>query len=367
MRNTDLATLAHMLQTDNARKRDVIVPGSALRMADDGTLVIAGGEPVGVNPDGSIVTGDYVVTPGSIFLEGIANRLDIPIRYVRRMADEHRPLLAQNVNAWLERQPNVRHMVRTFRNDEDAYGRAFLSDKFDCIDHLDVVLGVLDGVREVDPTAVVEGADIDERNMRLRITSTTISANVMEYVRNYAPDGKRGEDYPLLFAGMYVTNSETGNGAFTIGPRSVVQVCTNGQTRTQDALRRVHIGSRMDEGVIDWSTETRRQHVELIRMQAADAVRTFLSADMLSRFVADMAAAAGKAVPQPHLAVESVQRALSFSDTDAQAILAHFYRSGDDSALGLAQAITYVAQSLDDADLAAEAEDQALHLAVTLA
>jgi hypothetical protein len=164
---------------------------------------------------------------------------------------------------------------------------------------------------------------------------------------------------------MYVTNSETGNGAFTIGPRSVVQICTNGQTRSQDALRRVHIGSRMDEGVIDWSTETRRQHVELIRMQAADAVRTFLSTDMLAKFVADMAAAAGKEVPQPHLAVEAVQRQLAFSDTEAQAILAHFYRSGDDL-LGLAQAITYVAHTLDDADLAAEAEDSALRLAVTL-
>ena len=59
----------------------------------------------------------------------------------------------------------------------------------------------------------------------------------------------------MVFAGFVITNSETGCGAFTLTPRLVVQVCRNGMTITRDAIRAVHLGERLDEGVVTWSEQ----------------------------------------------------------------------------------------------------------------
>ena len=56
----------------------------------------------------------------------------------------------------------------------------------------------------------------------------------------------------MVFAGFVITNSETGCGAFSLTPRLVVQVCRNGMTITRDAMRVVHLGERLDQGVVTW-------------------------------------------------------------------------------------------------------------------
>ena len=62
--------------------------------------------------------------------------------------------------------------------------------------------------------------------------------------------GARGADNPLVFAGFVLTNSETGHGSFAIAPRLIAQVCSNGYTITRDAMREVHLGGQLGEGVI---------------------------------------------------------------------------------------------------------------------
>src|SRR5262249_55235751 len=84
------------------------------------------------------------------------------------------------------------------------------------------------------------------------------------------------ETPPVLFAGVEITNSETGLGAFQIRPRIVVAVCRNGLTRDVQ-LRRAHIGAQLEEGTIDWSQETQRRALELVASQVRDAVATYLS------------------------------------------------------------------------------------------
>lgn len=365
LRNADLQNLAEILQDQNARKLDLVVPSSALKMTDAGTVQVRDAEPYGVTDDGSILTEDLTVAPGEICSEGFAERLNIPVKYYKRMRDEKPELLADNVNGWLQDEPDRPHLLRTFRRENSnlVFGRALLSDRFECVDNFDVLLGVLDGVRAAAPTAEVQGADLTERKMRVRIVAPEISANVLDFVKHYEPKGtgRRGTDYPLLFAGLVVENSETGGGAFQITPRAVFQVCTNGQTRSVDALRRIHLGSKMEEGRIDWSEETRRTHLELIRSQARDAVSTFLSETYLERFIEDLHRAHGIEIVSPMKTVEKISKVCSFSEAQTESILTHFMASGDSSALGLAQSLTYNAQSFD-ADLAALLEDEAISL-----
>lgn len=374
LRNADLDLLASTLRERNARKHDVVVAASSIHAvpseAHGFLLYIDGAEPIGVTPDGEILSDFLRVVPGDVMDDGLASVLNIPRAYYRRMRTEHVPLLCENVNAWLERQ-NTNHLVRTFRSDEPvgrafAYGRAFLSDRFSAIDDFDILLGVLDGVRSAAPDAVVSGADLTEKHMRVRIEAPSISLNVQDLVSDYIVGGRRGRDLPLMWAGIEVTNSEVGAGAYSLSPRAVLEVCTNGMTRAVDAIRRVHLGARMDEGVIQWSDDTRRAQVDLIRNQARDAVATFLNVDYLGKFREDMERAAGKEVTNIRHAVEHIQTALSYTADEADAILSHFTTGGDHSALGLAQAITLHAQVLDS-DQRAEAEANAMVVALAAA
>ena len=362
LRNSDLAELVSVLQDSNAQKLDIVAPSSALFMNDDAQIVVSDAEPEGVTPTGEIISSDLIVDPGEIFTEGISERLQIPIKYVKRMRDEKPALYATNVNAWLADDPTRPHLVRCYkREDGSVFGRALLSDRYDRIDDFDVLVGALDAVKEVVPSAIVERADLTERKMRVRITAPEISANIANLVGRYAPVGlgRRGEDFPLLFAGIVIENSETGCGAYSIVPSATVQVCKNGLTRTQDAMRKIHLGSKLEQGRIDWSDETRRMNLELIRSQSRDAVKLFLSAEMLDRFVEDMTTAAGLTIEHPRKTVERIAKVLAFTEEQSDSILGHFLGGADTSALGMAQALTFASQSFD-AETAARIEDEAL-------
>ena len=105
--------------------------------------------------------------------------------------------------------------------------------------------------------------------------------------------GASGADNPVVFAGFVITNSETGCGAFTLTPRLVVQVCRNGMTITRDALRAVHLGERLEEGMVTWSGNTRDKTLALITAKTTDAV------DRLPRPRVRAAGRCGRSRPAP--------------------------------------------------------------------
>ncbi len=96
-----------------------------------------------------------------------------------------------------------------------------------------------------------------------------------------------------MFAGFVLSNSETGHGSFSITPRLIAQVCGNGYTITKDAMREVHLGGRLDAGVVQWSAGTQQAAIELITRQAADATATFLTRDYVRRSFDDIEQRAG--------------------------------------------------------------------------
>src|SRR5262245_46781091 len=124
-------------------------------------------------------------------------------------------------------------------------------------------------------------------------------------------------------------------------------------TSTKDAHRAIHLGSEMEEGVIDWSAETQQRQVDLIQSQTRDAVRTFLSSDYVEGVVHQLDAHAHRPLDKPVEAVQQVCKKLRYSDDQATAILSSFVSGGDTSALGVAAAITAAARHERDADVAA--------------
>jgi hypothetical protein len=106
-RNATLEDLASMLKEQHARKIDVVAPAGVVSMKD-GDLVLKGMEPI-LNDDGvTDPNGSY--RPTSVADEGLAEKLGIPLLYVRRLRHERLDLLDGNVNGWL-RGSRVRRTI----------------------------------------------------------------------------------------------------------------------------------------------------------------------------------------------------------------------------------------------------------------
>jgi hypothetical protein len=205
--------------------------------------------------------------------------------------------------------------------------------------------------------------DLTERRMVARIEAPEIAVLAPQLLAAYRDPrtGNSGRDYPVMHAGLTVSNSEVGHGKFVIKPRPVVQVCRNGMTREADAISNVHLGARLDEGLVRWSDEAYARTLELVRIKARDAVATFLDTAYLDRVVADLTQLAEHQLGDPMGAIQYVGRQLAFTVDQERSILAAFIQGGDTSALGIAQAISYVALDQDlDGDTAHDLESVAL-------
>jgi hypothetical protein len=291
-RNATLEDLAALLRDQQARKLDIVASATAVR-ALGARLVVEDTAPI-LGPDGVTMTaGSYA--PTDVCDQGIADKLGIPAAYLRKLREYKPDLYDANVNGWLAGDDRG-FLLRCLRGESGGgVARAFLSDGYKIIDNLDVLLAALDGVRRAGYPVRIDGCDLTQRRMYVRV--------VCEHVRVLAPallagyrspfTGAAGADNPVVFSGFIITNSETGCGAFTLVPRLVVQVCDNGMTITKDAMRAVHLGERHDEGVIAWSDNTLDKTLALITAKTTDAITTFLDPGYVQRTVRTMEHDAG--------------------------------------------------------------------------
>lgn len=395
-RNATLADLATLLQDQHARKVDVVAPAASIT-SEDGVLVIKGTEAV-LDDDG-VTQSDGRYRPTTVCDEGIAEKLSIPVAYVRRMRAERPDLFDRNVNGWLHgRKPLIvgaqrvtpeemdtlprnphgagwlkrpaipgddrSFLVRCFRGDDGGEGvaRAFLSDRYALIDNLDALTAALAGVKDAGVEVEIDGCDLTDRRMYVRVKAPAVQLLAPTLLGRYRSPftGASGADNPTVFAGFVISNSETGGGAFTITPRLVIQVCSNGMTITKDALRAVHLGGRQDEGVIRWSEDTQRKTIDLITAKTRDAVATFLDVEYMRKVIDDVEEKSTAQIGDVQETVKVVGKALSFDKDTIAGVLDHFIRGGDPTAGGLMGAVTSYAQTVGDADAAHEIESQAL-------
>lgn len=401
-RNATLADLAELLKDQQARKVDMVVPASKIRSVD-GVLEIKGSDPV-ITEDG-VDLADGLYRPTSVCDEGIAAKLEVPLAYVRRMRNERPDLYDANVNGWLQGAKEKTRMrqglmgmvpekirdaipadprsflIRTFKpgdGETEGIARAFLSDSYKVIDHLDSLTAALDGIRQAGTPVEIRSCDLSERRMVVKVVAPEIAAMAPALLEGYRSPfessghgqaGLRDADgnLPVVFAGFVLANSETGGGAFTITPRLEIKVCTNGMVITKDALRAVHLGGRMEEGVINWSEATQQKNLELITSKTTDAVRTFIDADYLSRAIREIEEKAGKPLTNAVEQIKVVGKRLAFSQATVDGVLDHFVRGGQTTAGGVMQAVTSFAQTLSDPDAAYDLEAAGLRALETAA
>jgi hypothetical protein len=382
LRNTDLASLIARLEGDQARKVDVIVPRDAVD-AEGGRLVVTGTDSVP----------SMTIQPGPEMIETTAQRLRVPVQFLRELsqrgsafAPEGDDLMA-NLEAEVQRGhyaaafDNVLRarlrtdapqtfMLRTFAPEAEggpSYGRAVLSSRYSILDNKDVLLATLAGVQESGVEVSVDSCDLTDKRMRVRLHAPAVGYVASEFLKGYrnpftgrADPRHTAPAEPLVFAGFELSNSELGFGAFSIVPRFLVQICTNGLTIVKDAMRAVHLGAKVEEGEITWAKDTQRAQLEVMKLKARDAVAKFLDPAYLETTIRAMEATAATPLDEPTAVLERVQAVQGWTEEEAQGILSMFVKGGQVTAGGVLQAITAHAQDVADPERAAELEAMAI-------
>lgn len=394
-RHAGLDSLVTLLQEQHARKIDVIAPASAL-YSDEGNLTLNGLDPVLM--DDGVMDPNGLYVPTRVFIEGVAEKLTIPLTYTRRLHAERPDLFDANVNGWLHGRkakvvqrstPEIHEayraglgpqftertvreaipgdsrsfMVRTFRGDDGSgIARALLSDRFARIENIDVLMAALDGVRDAGVDIEIAGCDLSDRRMYVRIDAPEVAMLAPELLKGYRSpfSGESGDANPTVFAGFELSNSEVGNGAFSITPRITVQVCKNGMTVTKDAVRAVHVGGRLDEGVVRWSDDTQQKNIDLVKAKTRDAIATFLNVDYMRGIIEAATEKAHVEITDVPKTIEVVGKRLSYTQEQQAGILAHFIKGGLTTSGGVMHAVTAYAQTVEDPDTASELEASAL-------
>ena len=377
LRNGDLASLVALLRDQNARKVDVVAPASKIR--SEGGVIVVQDASTEITDDGVTVR-EARLQPGTVFDEGIADKLKIPLAYVRRIHAERPDLYDANVNGWLHDENEGRKfLVRSFTSptpeSEIGFARSLQSDTYKVVDNFDALTAALDGVRKAGVAVDITKCDLTERRMYVKVNAPLVQAYAPDLLSGYRPVnpsdlGPHAARRDVVSAGFVLSNSEVGGGAFSITPQITVLVCTNGLTITKDVVRAVHLGSRLDEGIIRWSEDTQRKTLELITSKAADAVRTFLDVDYVTAQIRALEAQAGKPIEgKLDDQVRLVAKKCLFTEEVTEGVLDHFIRGGQFTAGGVLHAVTSFAQTLDDADAAYALEEsgvKALEFAAAL-
>lgn len=380
LRKGTLGDLAQELEEQQARKVDLVVPTRDL-WSHNGLVVVRDHGETKLTADG--VTSDHLyLTPSRVFDEGISSKLSqtgrpFSVKYLRGLRDTGRTdLVDANLNGLLHGSRDLEvpaddrsFFLRTFSPSGESstgYARALLSNSYRPIDNWDVLGALLTGLQKAGFTGhVVRQADLTDNRMYIRISVPEVSALAPTLLRNYvSPYSRdRGADNPVVEAGIVITNSETGGAAFTITPELVVQICTNGLTIKQDMIRKTHLGSKLDDGVLKVSDETRQKNLELVASQTRDAINTFLDPEYVERAVARIESQSEEPVGDVTKAVETIISRPAFTKDDMSGLLSAFFDGGDRTKGGLVNAITAYSQTVDDADRAYEMDSDAFSAA----
>lgn len=270
----------------------------------------------------------------------ISERLQIPKRYYDRMLQEAPHLLMQNANEWFARGDDQR-LVRTL----DGSMRALLSNRYQRIDNYEVLTAILPVLHDF-PGLRVESAEVTEKRMYVKAVTDRVQGEV-----------SKGD---VMQAGVLITNSEVGLGAFTVAPLILRLVCMNGMVVNAAAKRKTHVGTALEASTdapgLEYGEDTVRAIDASIVLRARDHVKWALSDAFLQPQIEKMQKAAGVELKNPIKTVEVLQKQAFVSNTEGESILQHLLRGGDMNLYGFANAITRAAQDTDDYDRSTELE-----------
>ena len=328
-----LVEMAQEIQRQNDLKADYMLDTRSLRLEPFGG---------GLYLNAYDQSGDYAVEPlevNAIAHRQIGTHLKIPAAYYDKMLEEYPELLAQNVNAWFQREPAVR-MVRTI----DGTARAFLSNRYRRIDNLDIAGIVLPVLQEMEGMHF-ESCQLTDSRMYIKVVNTRLEAEVVP-----------GD---IVQSGIIISNSEVGLGSVSIQPLVYRLVCSNGMVVNDAQTRRNHVGrvNEASENYQLYSEKTLEADDKAFAMKIQDTVRAVVDEVRFTRVVNMMREA--KDAPMNTAAVHIVKlvsKDFHITDDESSGVLQRLIEGNDLTLYGLSNAVTRHSQDVKDYDRATALE-----------
>lgn len=335
-----LDTLGKMIVEQNAQKRDIVAPTTLLRYDthfEDERLVPA--FTIGSNGDrfGANLT-DHAHRQ-------LVQWAGIPSQYVDKLrTSEHRALLAENVNHWLQWAGDKR-MIRLLDGPDISVARAFLSPKYRPLDNYDLMERVLPKVRQ--PGYEIKSCSLTETRLYLQVVTERLTRDI-----------GRGD---IVQAGVVISNSEVGAGRIKVEPMLYRLVCTNGLI-SGVALRKNHVGRGFEDNGDDdvteyFSDETRKLDDEAFWAKLSDVIDGSFDEAKFSMLVSKFKATQEMTLnATPDKIVDVTAKRLDLNQSERDSVLMHLFQGGDLTMFGLVNAVTRSAEDAPSYDRAVELE-----------
>jgi len=240
----------------------------------------------------------------------IAEKLEIPLKYYRKMEEEAPELLVENVNTWLQKTK------RDFfiRGIQDSI-RAVLSERYRVIDHLDVLYCFLNELQAHE--AEVEDCYLSETEMNIKVRSQKLR----DFVRHK-------DD--LIMGGLFLANSETGHKALRVEPRLFRVKCSNGMIIEELVTREIHIGN--GDEAFD----------EIIYLSLRRSIRELFS--KFGEIIQVLRESSEIKIKNPQKMISNVVEHYRLSEAQRDNILMAFGAEPEYDQYGIANAVTLAAQ-----------------------
>jgi hypothetical protein len=296
----------------------------------------------------------------------------IPTRFFDALLEERPARLAALINGLHADDPKKR-LVRCLDNQV----RAWLSNSYRVLDNMDIAFTCLDEARKKD--AQVFEADLSDKRMRIKFTTQQVWDKI-DIVQRTSPKGdwfagaignkelmgktilgaKIRDELPggpgTIHPVVTVLNSETGHGGFHVRIGILMGICFNVAT-LETVVTRVHLGERLDEGI--FSQETISAESKAIMLKARDAVCAAFDQDKFQTMVAKAKEAQTDKVESPAAAINNVIETGAVNEEQREALMTYFFKDYDQTRFGFAQAVSRLAQDLEDPDQAGDLESLA--------
>jgi len=252
----------------------------------------------------------------------IADKLDIPFKYYHKMEDEAPELLAENVNTWLKKTEK-KFFIRGLGDSI----RAFLSERYRVIDHMNVLYCSLNELQAHE--AEIEDCYLSEIEMNIKVKSQKLK----DFVRHK-------DD--LIVGGLFFTNSETGHKALRVEPRLFRVKCSNGMIVEEFVTREVHLGN--GDKLYD----------EMIYLSLRRSIR-----ELFSRFgeiIQALRESTEVKIKNPQKVINNVVEQYKLSESQKENILMAFGAEPEYDKYGITNAISLAAQQEDTWEKSVELE-----------
>jgi len=254
----------------------------------------------------------------------IAQRMGIDWKYYQRCLKDAPWLLTKNVNWWLDHEPK-KLMFRAM----DRNLRALLSSKYRRIDNVNVMSAALPHLEKSD----------------YKLTSAQISPDSM-VIRAIVGDPKELKQIgDIAQRGIRIRNSEVGYGAFVVEPFVRILSCLNGMTMEDSRIRRQHIGTELDAGLLSSTTVAADDSVFL--MKAGDMIDAFADESQFDSFWYAIETAGSSKLDSPVAACQVLGKTANLSKDETYGVTNEFMRAADPTVWGLVQALTAFAHKGD--------------------